>query len=110
MKYASLGERIMAYLMDYFMIIIPLFIGVAFIMTTYFKQYTDGQAYPFILLILLIFPIYMFGYVVMHPTIGNMKIIFISVLVIVIVETCLVIIMEFIGKGNTIGKNIYKIN
>lgn len=109
MKYASLGDRIMAYLMDCFMIIIPLFIGVAFIMTTYFKQYTDRQAYPFILLILLIFPIYMFGYVLMHPTIGNMKIIFLSALVIVIVETCLLLLMELIGKSNAIGKNMCNI-
>lgn len=109
MKYASIVDRFIAYLMDYLIIIIPLFIGVSFIMVTYFKQYTDGQVYPFILLILLVFPIYMFVYLFMYPTTGNIKLIVLSVLVIVIVETCLLVFMELMRTGCTIGENKCKI-
>lgn len=109
MKYASVVDRFLAYLMDYLIIIIPLFIGVSFIMITYFKEYTDGQAYPFILLILLVFPVYMFGYLFMYQTTDNIKIIFLSVIVIFIVESCLLILMELMGGGCTTGENKYKI-
>ena len=81
MKYASVLNRLLAYLIDYVIMIMPLFIGVSFIMVTYFKEYTDGQAYPFVLLILLFFPVDMFGYLFMHPSIGNIKMVFTSLIV-----------------------------
>lgn len=109
MKYANLDERIMAYLIDYLVIIMPLFIGTSYIIGTYFREYIDIQEYPFILIILLVFPIYMYGHLLMYPSIFYIKIVIVSGIVIILLETSLLILMEFIAKGNTIGKNIYKI-
>lgn len=113
MKYSSFYKRAKAYLFDYLILSIPIMIVTSMIVFKFFPNTSSLNVYPFILLMLMFCPYFIFGYLVVYPIKSDIVLVLGSIIIIIFLESIIYTLMEFLCNGQTIGKkynNIYLYN
>ncbi len=111
MMYPSFYKRLIAYLIDYFIISIPLVIFTSIIAVSFFNKESESLSgvYPFMVIYLTYFPHHFFVYLIEHFSISNIVATLQILIILNILEATIFTFIEKYMHIQTIGKRVVKI-